>query len=181
MRSSPLFREDVLRRAVEGSLSAPDFPCVKHTRALQCGACSQRDAVSLGAHEDRAVRGAAQTLAAYVSAATNEGLLRSASVQKLRYAQCGCWLLLGDDRTARLELERLAKELRPRRRAGADPVAGSLKEQLILNAEVLGTLEAMHVAGETGDVATERPSERYRRWRLETLSLLHGAQTDKRW
>ena len=170
IRTSPLFRADVLHRVATNALTADTFPRAKHAAALGDDDAQLR----LEAPERSTVQEAVRVLSAYASAAEREGL-RTFEVQRLRYALCGCRILVGDMVQARIELEQLAKALRPPRRAGDMPPQ-ELRERLALDEAVLGTLVKLTRPAAGGEHRGEQPHERYERWRKEIQVALQQGE-----
>lgn len=155
VRSSPLFRASVLIRVAQKQLDCASFPKTELNHVL--GAVDPPERIPrLDATQRDAVSSALSTISAADAASQKENT-NSFEMMRLRFISCGCMLLLCDQR-ARSSLEKLAQQLRPSEQSN--------KEELILNAAVLGTLSW---------VCSSPIGDRYRRWRENTLRLLyHG-------
>lgn len=155
VRSSPLFRASVLIRVAQKQLDCASFPKTELNHVL--GTVDPPERIPrLDATQRDSVSSVLSTISAADAASQKENT-NSFDMMRLRFILCGCMLLLGDQR-ARSSLEKLAQQLRPNQQ--------SSKEELILDAAVLGTLSW---------VCSSPIGDRYRRWRENTLKLLyHG-------
>ncbi|WFD31281.1 hypothetical protein MSPP1_002315 [Malassezia sp. CBS 17886] len=176
---SELFRTDVLKRAVDAALSAPAFPQAAVDAALHAdGVCNGRSP-SVSAAQRAAVREAAAVIATYRAAYEREhgDGAHDTAYQRVLYQLCGCHILLGEPVLARTRLEALARQLRPPR--ACSTMGRPSKAQLELNVDVLGSLQwlcrVQGGAANSEDAGHRGVSQRYGRWREETLARLSGS------
>ena len=155
----------LLRRIAESAFAAPDFPIRElHVAMHADGLDAPIPAVSDRKKVEHALQ-AAEAYRARCMSHDPQAEPRTIETLQLHYAQCACYILLHDFRTARSELELLAKALRPPRSGSPSTVT------VRLNADVLGSLAWLCGCA----LNDHQAASRYYRWRSDTLAILSSS------
>lgn len=156
LSTKPMLEPSALRLIAKCSLDAPAYPKDKVRVALHMNGCDA-PIPALDTEEMRAaVRHSVRAISAYRAQAATQSLSEKEQLELyiMRYQASGCYILQHDLKLALLELELLAKLLRP--------LQGQSHIQAQLNAHVLGTLTWL-----TNALGDANASHRYATWRTQ--------------